>query len=147
MAMTSSPAPARSACIATPPSCIARSTSSACCRDGPDKLGVREEAAITQLSERHEVRVRAQNGTIVFVADSQDGRLVIRQECDDHREGRLRHHAQRSRRAARVPQRIAPNPGIARAQSRRLWSIMLAVRETPASYPKPPLPDRVRDAI
>ncbi|PYN02657.1 MAG: hypothetical protein DME02_25015, partial [Candidatus Rokuibacteriota bacterium] len=64
-------------------------------------MGVREEAAITQLSERHEVRVRGQNGTIVFVADSQDGRLVIRQECDDHREGRLRHHAQRSRRAAR----------------------------------------------
>jgi len=44
-------------------------------------LGVPEEAAITQLSERHEVRVRGQNGTIAFVADSQDGRLVIRQDA------------------------------------------------------------------
>src|SRR5439155_17715771 len=36
---------------------------------------------------------------------------------------------------------------LARHQHPRLWPIMLASRETPASYPKPPLLDRVRDAI
>jgi hypothetical protein len=35
------------------------------------------------MSERHEVRVRGANATIVFVADSQDGRLIIRQETGD----------------------------------------------------------------
>jgi hypothetical protein len=48
-------------------------------------LVVEEEAAMAELSERHEVRVRGRNGTIVFLADSQDGRLVIRQEPDGHR--------------------------------------------------------------
>ncbi|HWC75618.1 MAG TPA: hypothetical protein VG454_16950 [Gemmatimonadales bacterium] len=33
-----------------------------------------------EMSERHEVRVRGANSTIVFVADSADGRLIIRQE-------------------------------------------------------------------
>ena len=32
------------------------------------------------MSERHEVRVRGTNSTIVFIADSEDGRLIIRQE-------------------------------------------------------------------
>jgi hypothetical protein len=40
---------------------------------------------MADMSERHEVRVHGQNGTIVFVADSEDGRLVIRQERDGHR--------------------------------------------------------------
>jgi hypothetical protein len=34
---------------------------------------------------RHEARVRGRNGAIVFVAGSQDGRLVIRQEPEDRR--------------------------------------------------------------
>jgi len=48
-------------------------------------LGVEEEAAMAELSERHDVRVRGRNGTIVFVADSQDGRLMIRQAPDGQR--------------------------------------------------------------
>jgi hypothetical protein len=35
---------------------------------------------MAELSERHEVRVRGRDQTIVFLVDSQDGRLVIRQE-------------------------------------------------------------------
>jgi hypothetical protein len=35
---------------------------------------------VSELSERHEVRVRGRGQTIVFVADSADGKLVIRQE-------------------------------------------------------------------
>lgn len=35
---------------------------------------------MSELSERHEVRVRGRGQTIVFIADSSDGRLVIRQE-------------------------------------------------------------------
>lgn len=35
---------------------------------------------MAELSERHEVRVRAKDQTIVFLVDSSDGRLVIRQE-------------------------------------------------------------------
>lgn len=38
---------------------------------------------MSELSERHEIRVRGRGQTIVFVADSADGRLVIRQEPDD----------------------------------------------------------------
>ena len=34
----------------------------------------------SDLSERHEVRVRGEGQSIVFIADSSDGRLVIRQE-------------------------------------------------------------------
>jgi hypothetical protein len=34
------------------------------------------------ISERHEIRIRGRDHTIVFIADSQDGRLVIRQEPD-----------------------------------------------------------------
>jgi hypothetical protein len=34
------------------------------------------------LSERHEIRIRGRDHTIVFIADSEDGRLVIRQEPD-----------------------------------------------------------------
>ena len=34
------------------------------------------------MSERHEVRVRGANSTIVFLADSDDGKLIIRQEQD-----------------------------------------------------------------
>jgi hypothetical protein len=37
---------------------------------------------MAELSERHEVRVRGKDNTVVFVADSNDGRLVIRQEWD-----------------------------------------------------------------
>ena len=37
---------------------------------------------MAQISERHEIRVRGKNDTIVFVAESDDGRLVIRQERD-----------------------------------------------------------------
>jgi hypothetical protein len=36
--------------------------------------------ALTELSERHEVRVRGRDQTVVFIADSRDGRLIIRQE-------------------------------------------------------------------
>ena len=36
--------------------------------------------ALTELSERHEVRVRGRDQTVVFIADSHDGRLIIRQE-------------------------------------------------------------------
>jgi hypothetical protein len=35
---------------------------------------------MANLSERHEVRIRGRDHTIVFLADSADGRLVIRQE-------------------------------------------------------------------
>jgi hypothetical protein len=35
---------------------------------------------MSELSERHEVRVQGEGQTIVFIADSQDGRLIIRQE-------------------------------------------------------------------
>jgi hypothetical protein len=35
---------------------------------------------MADMSERHEVRVRGHGGDIVFVADSRDGRLLIRQE-------------------------------------------------------------------
>lgn len=35
-----------------------------------------------EISERHEIRTRGRDHTIVFIADSQDGRLVIRQEPD-----------------------------------------------------------------
>ena len=34
------------------------------------------------ISERNEIRIRGRDHTIVFIADSQDGRLVIRQEPD-----------------------------------------------------------------
>lgn len=37
---------------------------------------------MANISERHEVRMRAPDSTIVFVADSVDGKLVIRQEHD-----------------------------------------------------------------
>jgi hypothetical protein len=37
---------------------------------------------MSDLSERHEVRVRGHDQTIIFVADSEDGRLIIRQEPD-----------------------------------------------------------------
>jgi len=37
---------------------------------------------MSEIEERHEVRVRGPDHTIVFVADSADGRLVIRQEPD-----------------------------------------------------------------
>jgi hypothetical protein len=35
---------------------------------------------LARMSERHEVRVEGEGQTIVFVADSADGRLIIRQE-------------------------------------------------------------------
>ena len=35
---------------------------------------------MANISERHEVRMRAPGSTIVFLADSVDGKLVIRQE-------------------------------------------------------------------
>jgi hypothetical protein len=38
---------------------------------------------MAELSERHEVRLRGNDKTITFIADSDDGRLVIRQEDDD----------------------------------------------------------------
>jgi hypothetical protein len=37
---------------------------------------------MADISERHEIRVRGRDHTIVFLADSKDGRLVIRQEPD-----------------------------------------------------------------
>jgi hypothetical protein len=37
---------------------------------------------MSEMTERHEVRVRGRDRTIVFIADSKDGRLVIRQEPD-----------------------------------------------------------------
>ncbi len=40
---------------------------------------------MAELSERHEVRVRGKDSTIVFSADSTDGKLVIRQELDGRR--------------------------------------------------------------
>jgi hypothetical protein len=38
---------------------------------------------MSDLSERHEVRLRGRDKTIVFLADSEDGRLIIRQEPDN----------------------------------------------------------------
>jgi hypothetical protein len=35
---------------------------------------------MSELSERHEVRVHGADNTIVFIADSKDGKLVIQQE-------------------------------------------------------------------
>ncbi len=35
-----------------------------------------------EISERHEVRVRGKDNTVVFTADSADGQLVIKQEWD-----------------------------------------------------------------
>jgi hypothetical protein len=37
---------------------------------------------MAELSERHEVRLRGKDRTITFIADSDDGRLVIRQESE-----------------------------------------------------------------
>jgi hypothetical protein len=37
---------------------------------------------MAEISERHEVRVRGKDNTVVFTADSADGKLVIRQEWD-----------------------------------------------------------------
>jgi hypothetical protein len=37
---------------------------------------------MAQLSERHEIRVRGKDHIIVFMADSSDARLVIRQESN-----------------------------------------------------------------
>jgi hypothetical protein len=37
---------------------------------------------MAELTERHEVRVRGRDNTVVFSDDSSDGRLVIRQEWD-----------------------------------------------------------------
>jgi hypothetical protein len=37
---------------------------------------------VAKMSERHEVRVQGEGQTIVFIADSADGRLIIRQERD-----------------------------------------------------------------
>ena len=37
---------------------------------------------MADLSERHEIRVRAGDSTIVFTAESEDGRLFIRQDPD-----------------------------------------------------------------
>lgn len=37
---------------------------------------------MAELSERHEVRVHGRDSTIVFTADSRDGKLVICQEWD-----------------------------------------------------------------
>jgi hypothetical protein len=37
---------------------------------------------LPDISERHEIRIRGRDHTIVFIAGSQDGRLVIRQEPD-----------------------------------------------------------------
>jgi hypothetical protein len=37
---------------------------------------------MADLSERHEVRIRGADSVIVFVADTEDGRLLIRQERD-----------------------------------------------------------------
>jgi hypothetical protein len=34
---------------------------------------------MAELAERHEITIRGHDGTIVFTADSADGRLVIRQ--------------------------------------------------------------------
>jgi hypothetical protein len=34
---------------------------------------------MAELAERHEIQIRGHGGTIVFTADSEDGRLVIRQ--------------------------------------------------------------------
>ena len=42
----------------------------------------RPDQRLTQVSERHEVRVQSEGQTIVFVADSADGRLIIRQETE-----------------------------------------------------------------
>jgi hypothetical protein len=38
--------------------------------------------SVAEISERHEVRVRGKDNTVVFTADSADGKLVIRQEWD-----------------------------------------------------------------
>ena len=40
---------------------------------------------MTDMTERHEVRVRGRGREIVFIADSGDGRLLIRQETVDGR--------------------------------------------------------------
>ena len=37
---------------------------------------------MAELSERHEVRLRGRDKTITFIADSDDGRLVIQQESE-----------------------------------------------------------------
>ena len=42
---------------------------------------------MTELAERHEIKIRGRDGTIVFTADSEDGRLVIRQVPDGEGSG------------------------------------------------------------
>jgi hypothetical protein len=37
---------------------------------------------MADVTERHEIRVRGKDHTIVFLADSEDGRLIIKQEPD-----------------------------------------------------------------
>jgi hypothetical protein len=40
---------------------------------------------IAELTERHEIQIRGHGATIVFTADSEDGRLVIRRVPDGKR--------------------------------------------------------------
>jgi DNA-binding NarL/FixJ family response regulator len=40
---------------------------------------------IAELSERHEIQIRGRGATIVFIANSEDGRLVIRRIPDSRR--------------------------------------------------------------
>jgi hypothetical protein len=56
-------------------------------------------ATMAELSERHGVRVNGKDQTIVFVADSADGRLIVRQEPT----------ASRSTTSARSRWRIPPS--------------------------------------
>jgi hypothetical protein len=44
---------------------------------------------MSELSERHEVRVHGAENTIVFIADSKDGKLVIQQEADGRQSERV----------------------------------------------------------
>jgi hypothetical protein len=50
--------------------------------DGRDVVPERKMRAMAELSERHEVRIRGTDQTIVFIADSEDDGLVRRQELD-----------------------------------------------------------------
>jgi hypothetical protein len=95
---------------------------------------------MAEISERHEVRVRGKDNTVVFTADSADGKLVIRQEWDGKGEkqacaitladpSELKGFFQGLRRIMASLGRIESAQSPARPQSRRLPGAEAALPE------------------
>jgi len=78
------------------------------------------------ISERNEIRIRGRDHTIVFIADSQDGRLVIRQEPDGKKSKEVCAITLSDPDELRVLQRVAAN-------NCRRWDMQLSpVRRLPS---------------